>query len=48
MFEFFKENAWNKWLNGKRKGIKDVLVLEDKNLGEIYGRKRQNFFSLDR
>ena len=28
------------------KGIKDLLVLKDKNLGEIYGRKRQTI--LDR
>ena len=43
MFEFLNkmhENAWNMWLNGKGKGIKDLLVLEDKNLGEICGRKR--------
>ena len=32
MFEFFKENAWNKWLNGKGKGIRVLLVLEDKTL----------------
>ena len=42
------ENAWNMWLNGKGKGIKDLLVLEDKNLGEICGRKRQKIYSLDR
>ena len=32
MFEFFKKNAWNKWLNGKRKGIRVLLVLKDKTL----------------
>ena len=50
MFKFFKkkkkkkkhENAWNMWLSWKRKGIKDLPMLEDKNLGEICGRKWQN------
>ena len=48
MFEFKKKkkkNAWNMWLSWKRKAIKDLPMLEDKNLGEICGRKRQK--SLD-
>ena len=32
----------------KIKGKRDLLVLEDKNLGEICGRKRQIWFRLDR
>ena len=32
----------------KRKSINDLLVLEDRNLGEICGRKRKKIFSLDR
>ena len=39
------ENAWNMWLSWKRKGIKDLPILEDKNLGEICERKQQK--SLD-
>ena len=31
----------------KEKGIKDLLVLEDKNFGEICGRKRQKIFRMD-
>ena len=45
MFEFLKKNAWNMWLSWKRKGIKDLPILEDKNLGEICERKQQK--SLD-
>ena len=29
------ENAWNMWFSWKRKAIKDLPMLEDKNLGEF-------------
>ena len=34
-------------LIGKKKGIKDLPMLKDKNLGEIFGRKRQKNLRLD-
>ena len=34
------ENAWIMWFNWKRKGKRDLKVLEDKYPWEICGRKR--------
>ena len=34
-FEIFNKNAWNMWINWKRKGKSDLQALEDKNPWEI-------------
>ena len=41
------ENAWNMWLSWKRKGVKDLPMLKDKNLEENYGRKCQKILRMD-
>ena len=46
-FKNFKENAWKMWINWKSKGKSDLQALEDKNLWEIWGRKRQIWLRLD-
>ena len=40
-------NAWKRWFEWKKKGKRDLLKLEDKNLLKILGRKWKKKKNLD-